>query len=432
MARMVKICFLCLWLWGSLCGSEVFFIATSDLHGRLDRLAFLAPVLRNYPDAVKVDAGDLFQGNYIVNESGGLAVIDALNSLKFDLIILGNHDFEYPLHVMKSWQSRFAGKILAGQWKYRGFDLSGSAVIERRGFRIGVIALGDVGMKKRVAFIPELSYSDEAVVVRHAVNELKKQRCDVFILVCHISVSNFRTLNKVIRAVPEIDAVIGAHSHKAASGNMINQTLAVQPEAYAGSAVLLRLNFDENKRLRFIRAEQLRPGGRKDPEISAVLDDAEKRCTAYGEEVLAEFSDIDHFGIVAAEAIRRAAGCDGAFFRFHPKKFTGRLTGKELFRMMPFGNRIIKISAEKDAVLKFINRKRRGKRKFYRVGDFSKNKLSIAVSDHFFLQEEELHRFKGCETGSFERDLIHDMLKNGEYREFMPKQVEKSSSGTKL
>ena len=420
MVRMVKLCILYLWLWGSLCGAEVFFIATSDLHGRVDRLAFLAPVLRNYPDAVKVDAGDLFQGNYAVNESGGFPVIDALNSLEFDLIVLGNHDFEYPLNTMKGWQSRFSGTILGGQWHYRGLELPGFAVVERSGFRIGVIALGDVGMKKRTVFIPDLSCIDEAAAVRNAVEELKKQKCDAFILLCHISVANFGTLNKVVREVPEIDAVVGAHSHKAASGNMINRTLAVQPEAYAGSAVLLRLNFDSEKKLRFIRSEQLRPGNEEDPAISAIARNAEKKYAVSGQEVLAEFLDIDHFGMMAAEAIRRAAGSDAAFFRFHSKNFSCRMTEMGLFDLLPFGNRIVKITADKEAVLKFINRRRRKKNAFYRVGNFSKDKLSIAVSDYFFLQEKDLHRFEAREIGIFERDVIRNALKSGEYREFMP------------
>ena len=124
--------------------------------------------------------------------------------------------------------------------------------------------------------------------------------------------------------------------------------------------------------------------------------------------------------MMAAEAIRRAAGSDAAFFRFGSANFSSRMTPFTLFNLLPFGNRIVKFTADKEAVLKFINRRRRKKRAFYRAGDFSGDKLTIAVSDYFFLQEKELHRFEAGEIGIFERDVILNVLKSGEYREFMP------------
>ena len=430
---MVKFLLICLTLWSTLCGGEVFFILTSDLHGSLKKFSRLAPVIRRYPDAVKADAGDLFQGDYLVDKSSGIPMLNALDSLGYDLIVLGNHDLEYPLEVMKNWSRNFSGKILAGQWKLQGLDLPGIAIVERNGYKLGIIALGDVGLRKRTAFMPGLSYSDEAEVVRNAVEALKKEKCDSFILVCHIGVGNFGILNKIVREVPEIDVIAGAHSHRADAGRRIGRALAVQAGSHGESAVLLRLNFADDGKLQYVRSELLFPEKSTDPAISALYQNLKNQFSEKMPPELGNFSGAEQFGMIAAEIIRRTTGTDGAFFRFPIERFPGVLNEENLFYLLPYGNRIIRVTADGELIRKFINRRRHKSRRFFRAGDFSKSgKITLAVSDHFFLNEKELHGFEVDGSDKFERIEIIKALKSGEYREIIPEKVEKSPSGTKL
>ena len=100
---------------------------------------------------------------------------------------------------------------------------------------------------------------------------------------------------------------------------------------------------------------------------------------------------------------------------------------------MPFGNRIVKITAEREDFRKFIKKRRRKNKAFFQVGNFNGDgKITVAVSDHFFLSEKDLHLFKVSEIGRFERDEILKALKNDEYRKIIREKVEKSSSGTTL
>ena len=84
-------------------------VGTTDLHGRafpsngLGGVAQLGGYLRNLRAAraadgggvLLLDAGDTFQGGIESNLSEGGLVVDAYNSLGYDALAIGNHEFEY-------------------------------------------------------------------------------------------------------------------------------------------------------------------------------------------------------------------------------------------------------------------------------------------------------------------------------------------------
>jgi 2',3'-cyclic-nucleotide 2'-phosphodiesterase (5'-nucleotidase family) len=428
MRFMVKFLIICLPLWSFLYGGEVFFVLTSDLHGNLEHFAYLAPVIRRYPQAVKIDAGDMFQGSFHVNKADGLPVLKALDILGYELAVLGNHDLEYPLETMQLWQRSFSGTLMGGQWKLKNLSLPNRLIVERNGYKIGIISLGDVGTEKRTVYWHDLSYCDETATVRSAVDALKKERCQAFILVAHISGGNFGTLNSIVRDVPEIDVIAYAHSHRSVLGKRTGRALVVQADSHGKSAILFKLNFDKDGKLSFVRSEKLLPAEFPDVEIMKLVVGNENNFPK-----LTEFAEAAEFGAVSAEILRRAAGAEAAFFRFPQESFPAHLTEKTLFELLPFGNRIVKITAEREALRKFIKKRRRKNKKFFSVGNFSGNgKITVAVSDHFFLSEKDLQLFQAREVGKFERDEILKALKNGEYRKIMHEKVEKSPSGTTL
>jgi 2',3'-cyclic-nucleotide 2'-phosphodiesterase (5'-nucleotidase family) len=96
--------------------------ATSDLHGTLTStrlllrprgLLHLVQKVRqlwaNNPELILLDAGDKIQEDpssfyfsHIVQEKlRPLPIIEVMNQLKYDAIVLGNHDFEPPVNVLK-------------------------------------------------------------------------------------------------------------------------------------------------------------------------------------------------------------------------------------------------------------------------------------------------------------------------------------------
>ncbi|MGI8672696.1 MAG: bifunctional metallophosphatase/5'-nucleotidase [Luteitalea sp.] len=78
-------------------------VATTDLHGRVQALSWLSghlQILRELRRADRggvllVDAGDMWQGTLESNLSEGQAVVRAYNTLGYDAVAIGNHEFDF-------------------------------------------------------------------------------------------------------------------------------------------------------------------------------------------------------------------------------------------------------------------------------------------------------------------------------------------------
>jgi 2',3'-cyclic-nucleotide 2'-phosphodiesterase (5'-nucleotidase family) len=81
-------------------------VATTDLHGRLESLPWLAghlAILRAQRPVLLVDSGDMFQGTLESNLGEGAAVVRAYNALGYAAAALGNHEYDFgpagPAHT---------------------------------------------------------------------------------------------------------------------------------------------------------------------------------------------------------------------------------------------------------------------------------------------------------------------------------------------
>ncbi len=65
-----------------------------------------------------VAAGDMMQGNNWANLFLGESVIELMNEVRFDAMVLGNHEFDFGLEVLKKKDSR--GPLPCSRSKCRG------------------------------------------------------------------------------------------------------------------------------------------------------------------------------------------------------------------------------------------------------------------------------------------------------------------------
>jgi 5'-nucleotidase len=78
-------------------------VATTDVHGHIEALPWIAghvKVLREARRAdgggvLLVDAGDMWQGTLESNLSEGGAVVRAFNAMRYDAVTIGNHEFDF-------------------------------------------------------------------------------------------------------------------------------------------------------------------------------------------------------------------------------------------------------------------------------------------------------------------------------------------------
>ena len=129
------------WLWGifllltfAIFGKEVkiVFLETSDIHGRLfsydyaigeqkdnNGLTRVATILKQQrkenKNVIVIDNGDLLQDNSaeLFNDEAVHPLIRTLNDLKYDVFVLGNHEFNFEKSFLERNIKGFKGTVLA-------------------------------------------------------------------------------------------------------------------------------------------------------------------------------------------------------------------------------------------------------------------------------------------------------------------------------
>lgn len=85
---------------------KVVIVSTNDMHAQLARFPLLATLIQQKKteggEVIVVDAGDRFSGNPYVDhalERGN--VIRLMNKVGYDVVTMGNHDFDYGQKILK-------------------------------------------------------------------------------------------------------------------------------------------------------------------------------------------------------------------------------------------------------------------------------------------------------------------------------------------
>ena len=72
---------------------------SNDVHGALEGYAYMKTLSDWYTfkgaNVILADAGDFSQGSIYVSTNKGKAAIDMMNTVGYDLVTLGNHEFDY-------------------------------------------------------------------------------------------------------------------------------------------------------------------------------------------------------------------------------------------------------------------------------------------------------------------------------------------------
>lgn len=342
-----------------LCGGEIQLIATCDIHGNHRNFVRLAAVISNYPDAVKIDIGDLFHGNALEDASFGAPMIAALNTLKYDIVIPGNHEFELPKEKFIETYRKFRGSIL-GQFKIDGLQVAQWHLIERNGFRCAIIGMSDNGIYRDRRFYPHVKVIDEIVALDKALTEIRKVKTDAVVLIRHGG-DYFSGVpaGRILYRRPEIDLVICGHTHKEIAGLRRGKTFFVQPGAFAESAALITLQKKSGETL-FIRSRLLRPGTVQDKQIKAIFNQAQKQYSAVLERDMMKISG--NFAERCLTALKKFSGADCAVIDL-PELPQKMLSFRDFLNYFPYRNQLVTIECTEKEYQEFCRERVPARRK---------------------------------------------------------------------
>ena len=250
---------------GWLRGWDYFANAPDSTRG-LTRVATIMDSLRKaHPDRVLlVDAGDDLQGTPITSIAlrDSLLpnpIIGAMNALRYDAGVIGNHEFNYGLGYLNRAIAQATFPMIAAN--VRGPDGRPAYVpwvmVQRAGIRVALVGGTTPGAMiwDRDKLRGRLEVRDILPDVRAAVAEARGRGAEVVVVVLHSGLegaSSYDTVTtgipsenvaaRVAREIPGIDLIVFGHSHRELADTTIAGVLLQQPRNGAASVSVARLD----------------------------------------------------------------------------------------------------------------------------------------------------------------------------------------------
>ena len=167
--------------------SEVVIWATTDMHGILQSkhggMAGILSILelKRKPQDILLDAGDLFQGSYIANNTNGSVIVNAFNLMNYDFYVPGNHEFEFGSEVLRKNFEAMNSVILCANWAFVPAisKMKPFCIIERNKMRIAIIGVGERESRNRILPDKKLVFMNEEKSIALALKELRKEKVDL-------------------------------------------------------------------------------------------------------------------------------------------------------------------------------------------------------------------------------------------------------------
>jgi 5'-nucleotidase / UDP-sugar diphosphatase len=176
-------------------------------------------------------AGDVTEGTIWMPKFEGMADFAAMNSLNFDAVTLGNHEFAHGNQLASIMVDTLKFPVLAAN-----LDLSQEpalngrvkpyTIVEYEGQKIGIIGLitpdttTTASPGKNIKFLPPED------IARKYVSELNGMSINKIIVLSHLG---YEPDVKLAKSVPGIDIIVGGHSHTLMGGPEFTQ-IGLKPE----------------------------------------------------------------------------------------------------------------------------------------------------------------------------------------------------------
>lgn len=235
-----------------------------------------------------LSGGDISTGtpfNWLVFK-GEAPELELMLDLKYDVITLGNHEFDYGPDVLVSYLTKagYPAKaattplVSANMIIPEGHPLGelgitpSHVVVLPSGHKIGYIGLMGMSAADVAPYKDPITFAPLAETTRKEIERLKGDGVSIFIAVTHSGVEEDIQLAK---DVPDLHLIVGGHSHTLISEPMrVNNTLIVQAGSLLQYLGILEIAFDPEKgTIRLLNKE------RGNPYVKALSDGVESDST---------------------------------------------------------------------------------------------------------------------------------------------------------
>ena len=199
---------------------------TNDVHGAVEGYAYIAQLKADYEakgaEVILVDAGDFSQGTTYVSSTKGANAVTMMNAAGYDVVTLGNHEFDYGYAQLKENMSKAKFKVVCADV----FNEDGTPIFDasytyttKSGVKVGFFGMEtpETQTKANPALIKGLTFADKDAFTKAAADQVAALKdADVVICLAHLGVdaesAPYRSTD-LYAAVKGIDFIIDGHSH---------------------------------------------------------------------------------------------------------------------------------------------------------------------------------------------------------------------------
>ena len=215
-------------------------LSLPDVGGLPARATLVNEIRSENKNVLLLDAGDLNTGQAVSNFFKAEPDILGYNYMGYDAMVLGNHELDNPIHILKDQMDLAKFPFLSANVKTRkGDHLAIPYIIKKfNGFKVAVFGLitTETKITGNPDYIKDLIFEDEVEVAKKLVPYLKK-RADVIIALTHLGIyeGSNRGSKRLAAQVNGIDLIVDGHTHTKLEAplvmndpNSTHQTLIVQ------------------------------------------------------------------------------------------------------------------------------------------------------------------------------------------------------------
>lgn len=228
--------------------------------GILERAAFVDSLRQAYGrrNVLLLHGGDFEQGSSYFTILKGDLEISLANALKYDCMVLGNHEFDNGIEDLGRRLSMLKCPVVCANYDLSSFEAGKYAspyvIVRKAGMKIGIIGilcdLSAVVLREISDRIPALGTVES--VNRYADYLKHHEHCDMVIVLSHAGFKGEAGKNDtdIVPLTHSVDLVVGGHSHtKLDSAFMMKdqygrQVPIVQDWCWGLEAGVMKVKFD--------------------------------------------------------------------------------------------------------------------------------------------------------------------------------------------
>ena len=367
--------------------AQLTILNTTDMHGRaagrhggIVKIAYLIEQQRKLcpPDSMLlIDCGDTIQGTFSSTVFQGALMLKCLNYLKYDIWVPGNHEFDYPLTVVKKRMQEFSGTTLSAnlQSPYLAKAHSSWKMFTKDGIKIVVIGMNKPGVFKTTSF---------EIALKRIMPEIRAAKPDVIILAQHHGMyARGFSIYKFTTQYPEIDLILGGHTHVKKTGQKIGpNTWYFQAGKHACGLGKIIIDYDRKQQKIIKISSEIIPVTSKTPidkKLLAKIKPDLERAKKLGEQKIATmiFKNTEKLDSsileqkIIGQMMLKQSGADVAVCNAYPSnyKLDGRvdITLKRLYYWSPYDNTTCTLTLDKATYQKIIAEQKKYFKKNYRT-----------------------------------------------------------------